>query len=539
MLLKRILITSCLVLPASLLGAAWAQTAQDGVLLDMNVAFKKNDARTLAKLLPKTKGHPLESWAAYWTLKVRLDDASQREVDAFSQSYPDTYVADRLRADWLLQLGKKHDWQGFDANFPAYRMGDDSDIRCYANRNNAALVEKLWMSQKDIATGCGDIAQGLAAAGQISDIVPWRKNFNAKKTPDNTWSAAQKNWAAGFKGRALAQNLDLTALTLFSQVTAPADLSDDMLAWWSRVALRALDWPQVERAIRSMSPQEQQSPVWANWLARARQELNISHIQPAITSLQPTRPSERALAQAKANKGLQRALYAIRIGLRPEGVREWNYEVNLAKGSMNDTERLAAAELACQAEVWDRCINTSERSQSLVDWSQRFPTPHKNTLLAQAKRTGIDPAFIYGLIRQESRFITDAKSQVGAAGLMQIMPATARWTAKRMGLANFSAHQIHDVDTNLTLGATYLQYVLEENEGNPAYAAAAYNAGPHRVKTWRSAMERDPAAQQTDKKLALAIWSENIPFAETRDYVKKVGANTDIYKLILGASPLQ
>ncbi len=539
MLLKRILITSCLVLPASLLGAAWAQTAQDGVLLDMNVAFKKNDARTLAKLLPKTKGHPLESWAAYWTLKVRLADASQREVDTFFQIYPDTYVADRLRADWLLQLGKKHDWQGFDANFPAYRMGDDSDIRCYANRNNAALVEKLWMSQKDIATGCGDMAQSLVAAGQMSDIVPWRKNFNAKTNPDNTWSAAQKNWAAGFKGRALAQNLDLTALTLFSQVTAPADLSDDMLAWWSRVALRALDWPQVERAIRSMGPQEQQNPVWANWLARARQELNISHIQPAITSLQPARPSERALAQAKVNKGLQRALYAIRIGLRPEGVREWNYEVNLAKGSMNDTERLAAAELACQAEVWDRCINTSERSQSLVDWSQRFPTPHKNVLLAQAKRTGIDPAFMYGLIRQESRFITDAKSQVGAAGLMQIMPATARWTAKRMGLTNFSAHQIHDVDTNLMLGATYLQYVLEENEGNPAYAAAAYNAGPHRVKTWRSAMERDPAAQQADKKLALAIWSENIPFAETRDYVKKVGANTDIYKLILGASPLQ
>ncbi|MDI9335031.1 MAG: lytic transglycosylase domain-containing protein [Cytophagales bacterium] len=547
---KRI-ITTCLAI-TSLIGCSiWAQSAaQDSVLLDMNAAFKKNDAKTIAKLLPKAKGHPLESWAAYWALKVRLNDVTQREVDAFFKRYPDSYAEDRLRADWLLQLGKSHDWIGFAANYPAYRMGDDKDIKCYANRDNAALLEKLWMSQKEIATGCGDMAQSLIAARQMPPIVQWRKTFNAKTKPDTTWDTAQRNWALGFEGRALAQNLDLSALTVFAQVSQPTDLSDDMLAWWARAALRTLDWPLVQRVISSMSAEGQQDPIWSSWLAYAQQSsqkrppLTAPLAQPAQNPL-PTaaKASEQSLAKAKANQGLQRALYAIKIGLRAEGVREWNYETNLVAygrlGSMDDEERLAAAAIACEAEVWDRCINTSERTKAVVDWSQRFPTPHKDALLAETMRVGMDPAFVYGLIRQESRFVTDARSHVGAAGLMQLMPATARWTANRIGLTNFTGSQIHDITTNLTLGVAYLKYVLEENGGNPAYAAAAYNAGPMRVKAWRKAMAEDPAFKSSDEKLALAIWAENIPFSETRDYVKKVSANTNTYKQILAAPPLQ
>jgi soluble lytic murein transglycosylase-like protein len=542
MLIKRI-ITTCLALASLGLCSAWAQnTAQDDVLVDMSAAFKKNDAKKLAKLLPHAKGHPLESWAAYWALKVRLENASQSEVDAFFKRYPATYAEDRLRADWLIQLGKSHNWSGFAANLPSYRMGDDKDIRCYANRDNAALLEKLWMSQKEVITGCGDMAQSLIAAGQMSPLVQWRKTFSVKTKPDTTWDAAQRNWSLGFEARALAQNLDLDALNVFAQVTTLTDLSDDMLAWWARAALRQLDWKLVERVIGSMSEEARQDPMWMDWLIRARQTNRNKAFQatPVATPM-PAKPSEQAILQATANKGLQRALYAIRIGLRNEGVREWNYETNLAAygrvGSMTDEERLGAAAIACEAEVWDRCINTSERTVAIADWSQRFPMPHKDALIAEAARRNINPAFVYGLIRQESRFVTDAKSHVGAAGLMQIMPATARWTANRIGLANFSGSQIHDITTNLTLGVAYLKYVLEENDDNPAYAAAAYNAGPHRVKAWRKAMAEDPAAKLDDKKLALAIWTENIPFSETRDYVKKVSANTETYKQRLAISP--
>jgi len=536
------MITTCLALAGMAFCTAWAQnTAQDGVLLDMGAAFKKNDSRTLAKLLPKAKGHLLEPWAAYWTLKARLEDATQSELDFFYKRFAGTYTEDRLRADWLLLLGKNQDWNGFAANLPAYRMGDDKDIQCYANREDAALVQRLWMSQKEVKSGCGQIADFLTSSGKMPPLVAWRKNYKPRAGADlprdfETLDVQQKNWALGFAGRALAQNLDLSGLDKFSKITATSDISDDMLGWWARVALRVQDWQLVERVINAMSDEARQDPIWISWLTKARQANRSKASQAtAPAALIEAKPSEQAITQAKANKGLQRALYAIRLGLRPEGVREWNYEVNLAKGSMSDDERLGAAAIACEAEVWDRCINTSERSTRVVNWSQRYPTPHREALVAQAKGTGIDPAFVYGLIRQESRFVTDAKSHVGASGLMQLMPATARWTAKRVGLANYTQSQIHNIDTNLLLGVSYLKYVLDENESNPAYAAAAYNAGPHRVKTWRAAMANDPAAKLGDQALALAIWAENIPFSETRDYVKKVAANTEAYRRVLSA----
>ena len=99
----------------------------------------------------------------------------------------------------------------------------------------------------------------------------------------------------------------------------------------------------------------------------------------------------------------------------------------------DDRELLAAAQLACDREVWDRCINTSDRTRSEIDMAQRFPMPLARKSWPQAREIGLDPAYVYGLIRQESRFIMDARSSVGASGLMQLMPATARWTAKKIG----------------------------------------------------------------------------------------------------------
>ncbi len=516
-----------------------ASLAQDAVILDMAAAYKKNDAKQLAVLLPRAKDHVLEPWAAYWALKTRLDSAAQSDLDAFYKRFAGTYLEDRLRADWLLLLGKKQDWSGFAANLAPYRMGDDPDIKCYANRDNAQLVERLWMKQKEVKSGCGDVALALIQAGKMPSIVAWRKEYKPRAatelTKDNeSWSAPQRNWAQGYAGRALAQNLDLAALDMFGKVTALADLSDDMLGWWARAALRTQDWKLVEKIISAMNDETRQDPTWQDWLARARQFSRGKNTPPPPAAAPiATLPSEQAILQAKSNKGLQRALYAIRIGLRPEGLREWAYEVNLARGSMSDEERLGAAAMACQAQVWDRCISTSERTARLVNWEQRYPTPYREEVVKQTQEVGIDPAFVYGLIRQESRFVTDAKSHVGAAGLMQLMPATAHWTAKRIGMTDYVRSKVHDVQVNLRLGVSYLKYVLDENDGNPAYAAAAYNAGPHRVKAWRAAMANDPAAKSGDAALALAIWAENIPFSETRDYVKKVTANTEKYRWLM------
>jgi soluble lytic murein transglycosylase len=150
----------------------------------------------------------------------------------------------------------------------------------------------------------------------------------------------------------------------------------------------------------------------------------------------------------------------------------------------------------------------------------------REIVVRRANAIGLDPAYVYGLIRQESRFIMDARSHVGASGLMQVMPATARWTAKKIGLTQFQPHQITDKEINVQIGTGYLKMVLDDFEGSMAMATAAYNAGPSRPRAWRNGPVLDGA-----------IWAENIPFSETRDYVKKVLANTTSYAALITGTP--
>ncbi|MEY4754580.1 MAG: hypothetical protein RJA44_2255, partial [Pseudomonadota bacterium] len=222
-------------------------------------------------------------------------------------------------------------------------------------------------------------------------------------------------------------------------------------------------------------------------------------------------------ARAEQNPGLNRALLLLAIGLRSEGVREWNYSVR----ELSDRDLLAAAQRACEREVWDRCIQASERTRSEIDLATRFPTPFRTEVLNAAREMNLDPAYVYGLIRQESRFVSDIRSSVGASGLMQLMPATAKWTARKLGLS-YSPEQITERGTNLRLGTGYLKLVLDDLDGSLPMAAAAYNAGPNRLRRWRDGPTLD-----------VAVWTENIPFNETRDYVKKVLSNTSYYSAIL------
>ena len=367
----------------------------------------------------------------------------------------------------------------------------------------------------------------------------------------------ERNWVWGVIGRQAAQRLAPGALAYFARVTRDTDLNDEMLAWKTRAALRAgtqPEWKTVIEAVNAMSPSGQQDPAWIYWRARgllatgsesekadARQRLTALasprgfYEQLALEELGqkitlPARPANVSAEEreaARRNPGLTRALHAIAIGLRPDGVREWNYTTNLARpGGMSDRELLAAAQLACEREVWDRCINTSERTRAEFDLEQRFPMPFREAVIRRSGEISLDPAYVYGLIRQESRFIMNARSHVGAAGLMQVMPATARWTARRIGLNNFTPGQINDRDTNIAIGTGYLRLVLEDFTGSLPLAAAAYNAGPSRSRAWRNGPVIEGAA-----------WAENVPFHETRDYVKKVLANTTAYAAILTGQP--
>ena len=366
-------------------------------------------------------------------------------------------------------------------------------------------------------------------------------------------TAEERSWIWGVIGKRAAQKLMAEAPGYFANAQA-SHLHEEHLAWMVRAALRAGRWSQVLEATKAMTPVQRAEPAWAYWHARALLKQTSSESAQAqarqllqelasargfyemlameelgLPIVTPATPVALTLAEkdaAVANPGLQRALYAIRIGLRSEGVREWNYTTNLhTRGGMDDRSLLAAADLACQNGIWDRCINTSERTRGVFDADQRFPMPFKEAVVARSKQIGLDPAYVYGLIRQESRFIMDAKSVVGAAGLMQVMPATARWTAKKIGLVNFQPHQITERETNIAIGTGYLKLVLDSFDGAMPLAAAAYNAGPGRPRLWRG--------QTGAPTMEAAIWAENVPFNETRDYVKKVLANTTLYAAII------
>jgi soluble lytic murein transglycosylase len=322
---------------------------------------------------------------------------------------------------------------------------------------------------------------------------------------------------------------------------ADTRLDDEQLAWKARAALRRARWVAVRNAIDRMSPASRQDPTWVYWYGRAlaaqdeeagarayylriagqtdfygllaNEELGYVASLPIVTYA----PTEEEVAAAAREPGLARALELIRVGLRTEGVREWAFALR----GFDDRRLIAAAELALRAEVYDRAIQAASRTQRLHNFSLRYPVPFRDVFQEYARNHKLDEAWVFALVRQESRFIAGARSSTGAAGLMQVMPSTARYVAARMGIRGFRSHRVSEIETNVTLGTRYMQIVLEQL-GHPVLASAAYNAGPSRARRWRDA-----------KPLEGAIYTETIPFSETRDYVKKVTANSVFYAALL------
>ena len=606
-------------------------TRADSTLMEMAQSYKSRDRKRLIALLPQARGHVLEPWAAYWDLSARLDEAGPTEIQEFFNRYSGSYQEDRLRAEWLLQLGKNRDWATFNREYPLYRMNDDKSVRCYAllaetlatGVDNTTQVKDLWLGMKDADDGCASAAEQLLKDHATPVTMLWQrarlgmendrlrvvtqaigivspgllpkinavytnpgKYLNDKLTAFQPktrelvslalirlatmdpaeaaveinklrWKAQltdeERSWIWGVIGKRAAQKLSNDAPAYFANGKADA-MHEDHLAWQVRAALRQGRWQQVLTAINAMPEAQRNDPAWVYWRARALQtdstraqalqlfesisstrgfyeQLALEELGQRIsTPAKPPALTAEEKETARLNPGLNRALYAINMGLRSEGVREWNYSTNLhVRGGMDDRALLAAAEMACRYEVWDRCINTSERTKQTIDADQRFPMPFKSAVIARSNQIGLDPSYVYGLIRQESRFIMDARSGVGASGLMQVMPATAKWTAKKIGMSGFQPQQINDRDTNIAIGTGYLKLVLDSFDGSMPLAAAAYNAGPGRPRIWRG-----PAGAPT---IEAAIWAENIPFSETRDYVKKVLSNATNYAALITGQP--
>ena len=335
-----------------------------------------------------------------------------------------------------------------------------------------------------------------------------------------------------------ARKHDPAALSWFQLAAADKPLSPLQLEWKVRLALRLQDWDQVLQGIENMPSSQRNQGVWRYWKARALKA--TGHLPEANTLWAPLsrernfygqlaaeelgasignppaefKPTNEEINSIENIRGIQRALALYRAGLRRDANREWMWNIR----GMNDKQLLAAAELARRNAWYDRSISTAEQTQQLHDFGLRFPSPHRETLGSYAQDLGLDEAWVYGLIRQESRFVQEAKSSVGASGLMQLMPSTARWVAKKMGLRDYKRSLINQLDTNIAMGTFYLKHVLDQLGDQEVLATAAYNAGMSRAKRW-----------QDERKLEGAIYVESIPFSETRDYVKKVMSNASYY----------
>jgi soluble lytic murein transglycosylase len=319
---------------------------------------------------------------------------------------------------------------------------------------------------------------------------------------------------------------------------AGASFTEAQRAWRVRAALRALAWPDVLAAIEAMPSSEAQDPAWRYWKARALAALGRAdearavhavlaaefgfyahlaaealgrRIEPKST---PLEPDAAALSVFGARPEVRRAVKLAELDLRVESQREWVYVVR----GLPDDALLLAADYARRQGMYDRAINTAERTVERHDFALRYLMPFREYFAVAANENAVDEAMLLGLARQESRFAPNIVSSAGAVGLMQLMPATARWVARQLNRTGYRPSQIGDLALNTQFGAFYFKYWLERLERMPALAAAAYNAGPGRAQAWRNGAP-----------LEGAIWVETIPFNETRDYVKKVLANTMFY----------
>ena len=319
---------------------------------------------------------------------------------------------------------------------------------------------------------------------------------------------------------------------------------------YARQAIRFSNWEAVIRAIDAMSVTQRQEDRWQYWLARASEQrgdakskrsaqeiyqrlargddyhnlLAKERVGQAAKLPLSTEPTQSDVIRLSQDIHFNRAFALRSVGAADSYVnREWNWAVRQAYLKHDDGLLLAAAKRATDMGWYDRAIYAADRTVNKHNYNYRFAMPHKNLVVNHSYSAGIDPAWAYGLMRQESRFNTGARSHVGAGGLMQIMPDTAKLVAKNMGEA-YNPAALSDPNINLRYGTFYLSMIHQQLSQNAVLATAGYNAGPNRARRW----------QPEHQSLAADQYTESIPLNETRDYVKHVMTNATHYGVLLG-----
>ncbi|MEC5209404.1 soluble lytic murein transglycosylase [Psychrobacter sp. PL15] len=325
---------------------------------------------------------------------------------------------------------------------------------------------------------------------------------------------------------------------------------------YAKAAIRFSRWDDVVEAISRMEAETQKSSQWQYWLARAYEQSNdrskrntakkmYQHLAKSNdyyglmakdkvgqrfdvsrlggSNLPNVSNADRARAMQDPNFARAFALYNADAS-RAYANREWNWAVKVARDNRDDNLIIAAARQAHDMGWLDRAVYAADNTDRASSLALSYPMPHQDAVVRHSRSAGIDPAWAYGIMRQESRFVSSARSNVGASGLMQIMPDTAKYIARNLG-ESYSASNANSGDTNIRYGTWYMSDILGKLNRQSVLATAGYNAGPNNARRW----------QPTYGSLAADQYVESIAYPETRDYVKHVMENATIYSSLLGS----
>lgn len=320
-----------------------------------------------------------------------------------------------------------------------------------------------------------------------------------------------------------------------------SNASQTTLRWQLQIALKYSDWPSVLDTYQLIDEHKQQTPKWQYWYAKALSKtghpkqakaifkklakqrnfygflsadiLDLPyHFNPAPKYQINYQPLIKKYAQ------LQRIPELLAIDWMLNANREWAYLLK----HVNPNELQAINYLAHHWKQHNMAIIGAAKNKDWDNIEIRFPTPHKAPVMSSSTQNKIDPAWIYGIMRRESAFSREIRSPVGATGLMQLMPKTAKFIGRKIGVSRHIYQDLTSASSNIQLGSAYLSYLYQKYNNNQIIATAAYNAGPKRVDSWLPASPL-PADQ----------WVDSIPFTETRKYVKAVSEYTIIFQSLL------
>ena len=419
------------------------------------------------------------------------------------------------------------------------------------NQIQANPLNYLWSAPKASAT---DHAYLVFALGRLADSDLNTAISSVQRAAQGTPVQVQKALyrVVGYIGGTTVMKNNFNREVLdYLDASYGLPFSAEEAEIYARQAIRFSSWESLIRAIDAMSVSQKQEDRWQYWLARASEQrgdagskrtaqeifkrlaqgddyhnlLAKDHLGQSYNNIpNNVQPSNSDIQRLNQDIHFSRA-FALRRVNAPDNYinREWNWAVRQAYLKHDDGLLLAAAKRATDMGWYDRAIYAADRTENKHNYAYRYAMPNQSYVVSHSRNAGIDPAWAYGLMRQESRFVSHARSHVGAGGLMQIMPDTAKLVARQMG-ETYNPAALTDMNTNIRYGTFYLSMIQSQLSNSPVLATAGYNAGPNRARRWQPDVQPIAADQYT----------ETIPLIETRDYVKHVMTNATHYGVLLG-----